>query len=84
MGRSIETMSIGDQINAEYHSLDLPVDMFIEEQVAKRCGFDIRYLEETPAYGGHSDHYAHFHIVHGGQVLTLYYWQSRDCWFCKS
>lgn len=84
MGRNVESNDIGEQINSEYASLDLPVDVFIKEQIKHRQAFDIRYLEEAESYGGHTDKYAHFHIVHNNNVLTLYYWESRDRWFCKS
>lgn len=83
MGRTTATESMADVLTREFHEMELPVNMFIEEQVVRRCGFDIRYLEEVETYGGHTDNYAHFHVVSGHSVMCFYYWEKDDKWYCK-
>lgn len=78
MARNSGTLTLAQDVNVDWQASDLSVDMFIEEQVSKRCGFDIRYLHES-----YDDKYAVFHVVDKGSVATLYYWESRNEWFCK-
>lgn len=84
MGRNSVLDDLAEVIDTEYGLSDLSVDAFIDEQKELRGAFDVRYLEETTTFGGHTDRYAHFHISDKGTIITVYYWESRDGWLAKS
>lgn len=84
MGRNSELDDLAESFDIDYALSDLSVDAFIDEQKERHGAFDIRYLEETTTFGGHTDNYAHFHILNKGIVVTIYYWASKDGWRAKS
>lgn len=77
--RNAATSTIDVIINKEYKASGLDVDSFITEQITRLGAFDIEYLRDA-----HGDKYASFHVVYKRHILTIYYWESRDEWFCKA
>lgn len=84
--RNIFTDQEGSMLTMAYHLSGLSVDNFINMVAATTTGiFDVTYLHKTTPIESLTlgDQAASFHAVHNGRVVTYYYWQSRDKWFCK-
>lgn len=80
MSRSNLSDKLAENVNKEWKKwqAELPehdINLFIDWIANMVEIFDVEYLNDTG--------YALFHLIKGGQVYTVYYWQNRNEWFAK-